>query len=74
MKRRISPALIALGAIVFFGVASVLIGYGSGWLGSRLDERCQTYCEARGKQGQMEPVYPKSMTGSRDGPNECGCR
>lgn len=71
MKRRISAGLIAFGAIVIFGGASVLIGYSAGW---RLEERCQDYCAARGKQGQMAPVYPKTMTGSRDGPAECGCR
>ncbi|WP_206168918.1 hypothetical protein, partial [Variovorax beijingensis] len=74
MKRRTSPALIAFGAIVIFGGASVLLGYSAGWLGSRLEERCQDYCAARGKQGQMAPVYPKTMTGSRDRPAECGCR
>lgn len=37
MKRRISPSRIALGVIVVFGVAGVLITYGIGWLGSRLD-------------------------------------
>jgi hypothetical protein len=74
MKRRISPSLIALGAIVAFGVVSVLIAFGAGWLGSRLEEQCRTYCAARAKQGQMVPIYPKTMTGSRDGPNECGCR
>ena len=74
MKRRISPGLIGLGAIVVFGVAGVLISHGAGWFGSRLEEQCQTYCAARAKQGQMVPVYPKAMTGSRDGPTECGCR
>lgn len=74
MRRRISPALIALGVVVVFGVTSVLVGYGSGWLGSRLEARCQTYCATQRKQGQMVPVYPKSMTGSRDGPTECRCR
>lgn len=74
MKRPISPGRIALDVSVVFGVAGVLITYGVGWLGSRLEAQCQTYCAARAKQGQMVPVYPKTTTGSRDRPTECSCR
>jgi hypothetical protein len=74
MKRRISPAWLAFGVIFALGAAGVLIGYGSGLPSSGLEQRCQTYCRGQGKEGQMELVYPKSMTGSRDSPVECRCR
>jgi hypothetical protein len=74
MKRRVSPALIAFGAIVIFGSVSVLVGYAGGWIGSRVEKRCEDYCVARGKKGQMAPIYPKTMTGDRQGPTECNGR
>lgn len=74
MKRRISPAWIAFGAITVLGATGVLIGHRSGRSNSGLEQQCLTYCRGQGKEGQMVQTYPKTMTGSRDSPVECRCR
>ncbi|MGJ7498197.1 hypothetical protein ACSFA8_24450 [Variovorax sp. RT4R15] len=74
MKFLTSRSMIALAAIVIVGVAGLIKGYSLGWIGSRIENQCQEFCAARGKPGQMLPVFPKSVTGGRDGPTECVCR
>ncbi|WP_198087165.1 hypothetical protein [Variovorax sp. E3] len=71
---RISRGLLAAFVIVAFGGAGVLVSlYGIEWFGSP-GKRCHDSCALQGKEGVMARVYPKEMTGSRDGSMVCHCR
>lgn len=73
-KPRVSRDLVAALVIAVFGGAGVGISlYGEKWFGSP-EQRCKDSCALQGKEGVMANVYPKTMTGSRDGPMECRCR
>lgn len=73
-KRRVPRDLLAAFVIIAFGVLGVAISlYGTEWFGSP-GQRCLNSCALQGKEGIMTRVYPKGMTGSKDGPMECLCR
>lgn len=73
-KRRVPRDLIAAFVIVALGAAGVAISlYGTEWFGSP-GQRCHSSCTLQGKEGVMTRIYPKQMTGAKDGPMECRCR
>jgi hypothetical protein len=73
MKHRLPRGLIvALGFLAIVGV-SILIAVVFG-PSQPFAERCSKYCQSIGKQGEVVAVYPRTMTGARDGPVNCECR
>ncbi|CAN7586545.1 hypothetical protein LJR084_004400 [Variovorax sp. LjRoot84] len=70
---RVPLGLAVAAVFATFGIAGVLKSlYGYEWFGSPA-QRCHDYCVSQGKEGDMLRVYPKTMTGARDGPRECQC-
>jgi hypothetical protein len=63
--------LVALCFSVFIGISTVT-GYLLSFLPS-FQEKCTAYCRTQGLEGKMVPVYPKTMTGSKEGRKECKC-
>jgi hypothetical protein len=73
-KRGMPRDLVAALVVVTFGLAGVLVTlYGDEWFGSPA-QRCHDSCATQNKEGVMALVYPRTMTGSKDGPRECHCR
>ena len=57
--------------IAFVGLTTA-IGYGLSLLPS-FQEKCIAQCLPQGLEGRMVPIFPKTMTGTREGQKECKC-
>ena len=68
-SRRRWLVAICFGAVVGLSVA---VGYGLGFLPS-FQEKCAAQCLPQGLEGHMVPVFPRTMTGAKEGQKQCKC-
>lgn len=76
LKLETKRRLIAAGAIGFFIGVELFGGYLLGLVPS-FEQRCMEQCRAEGKEFQVLPLYPKTMTGAKGNgffQKKCECR